>query len=156
MQDALAELSASIGSRRLRRILQDWDGWRGARPFPARADFVPEQIKYLLGNVVLLDVLRQPLRFRYRLIGTNLVARRYELTGRTMDQHPDPEFRPAAIAFNTRVVEERRPLRFQYRILSRASRGWIDYESLNMPLSADGAEIDMILCAIAFNDEVED
>jgi len=37
----------------------------GERRFPARADIDPLDFGYVLGHVMLLDVLRDPLRFRY-------------------------------------------------------------------------------------------
>ncbi|HYM32384.1 MAG TPA: hypothetical protein VEU47_13850 [Candidatus Cybelea sp.] len=48
---------------------------------------------------------------------------------------------------------ERRPQIFHYKIVSNMSGDWIGYESLNLPLSADGVTIDMIICGTSFSDE---
>lgn len=151
MDDALAELQGQIEDELLRRLLDDWDRWRGDRELPARRDFTPETIRYLLGDVILLDVEAEPLRFRYRLIGTNVTGRwRMDLTGHYLDQHPDPAFRALIIPFNRQIVETRRPARIRFDLYSEHSRKLINYEALHLPLSADGMRIDMLLCGIAF------
>ena len=154
MPDELAVLMASIKSRRLHRLLDDWDRWRAGREFPARADFQPEQIAYLLGNVILLDVLYEPLRFRYRLIGSNLTQRRrYDLTGRFIDDNPDVAFRATIVALNQQVIASRRPQRSEYRTISTGPNEFFDYEALNLPLSDDGHRINMILSGSSFPGE---
>ncbi len=50
-----------------------WRAKQGDRPFPARADFDPMlEIPKLARSMMLLDVLTEPLDFRYRLIGDKL------------------------------------------------------------------------------------
>src|SRR5690606_18752294 len=69
----------------LARLLRDWIGWRGERALPGRSDFLPEDLRYLLGRLFLFDVVRETggLRFRYRLFGSAIAAYRgYDLTGR--------------------------------------------------------------------------
>src|SRR5215469_5086608 len=63
-----------------------WDGKRGGRMMPSRRDLDPSEIVKLLPHIYMVDVLRDPLRFRYRLIGTAICAflgRDY--TGRAVD-----------------------------------------------------------------------
>jgi hypothetical protein len=67
------------------RVLADWPPvleelhayWlsrcRG-RAFPARADIDPIDIPSLLEHLLLVDVLRDPLDFRYRLVGGHIVT----------------------------------------------------------------------------------
>jgi hypothetical protein len=48
----------------------------------------------VLGNVVLIDVLYQPLRFCYRLVSVNLVQRDdFDMTGKMVDELPESQFR---------------------------------------------------------------
>jgi hypothetical protein len=42
------------------------------RPMPSRADLDPAAIKLLLPYLLLIDVLRDPLEFRFRLVGTEI------------------------------------------------------------------------------------
>src|SRR3546814_16760855 len=52
-----------------------WLACRQGRRFPARADLDPLQMRGALGNLPLIEVHRDPLRFRLRLVGTNQTAR---------------------------------------------------------------------------------
>jgi len=60
-----------------------WESKCAGRRMPARRDLDPMfEIPSLLPWVMLVDVLRQPLDFRYRLIGTGIAARaRHDHTG---------------------------------------------------------------------------
>ncbi len=50
-----------------------WDGKRQGRPVPARGDLDPViEIPTLLPHIILFDVRRDPLDFRFRLVGTNV------------------------------------------------------------------------------------
>ncbi len=149
----VAVLLETLDSRRLRRLLTDWDGWRRGRELPSRRDFGPEDLKYLLGHILLLDVLYAPVRFRYRLTGSTMAIRRgFDPTGRMVDEHPDPVFRDACIALNQTVVARRWPQRWHYRMPGADGRTF-DYEVLNLPLSSDGTVIDMILAGQSVVDE---
>lgn len=49
-----------------------WERMRGDRAMPARADLDPVDIPRLLPLTILVDVIEEPLDFRYRLIGTEV------------------------------------------------------------------------------------
>ncbi len=149
-----ADLANRIRNPRLTRLLSDWNGWRGTRLMPARGDFLPENLGYILGHIILHEVAeREPLRFRYRLIGSAITARRgYDITGQYLDQHPDAEVRAIVTGFNERVVRERRPVLWQFddRQPHFAMR---HCEVLSLPLSANGTDVDLILAAQLFVDD---
>lgn len=66
--------AADIASPALRALYSYWDEkWQGRR-MPTRADIEPLEIPTLLPIVYLVDVERDPLRFRFRLVGTRIVA----------------------------------------------------------------------------------
>ena len=70
----------------LQRLYRDWDSRRGGREFPARADFDVLDFKYVIGQLALIDVTYDPLRFRFRLHGTGISQRvGYEMTGKELD-----------------------------------------------------------------------
>src|ERR1051325_9903462 len=76
----------AVSHRTLVALYRYWDGKRGARAMPARRDLDPSEIVRLLPHIYMVDVQSDPLRFRYRLIGTaivNLLGRDY--TGRMVD-----------------------------------------------------------------------
>lgn len=64
---------------------------RSSGPPFRRADFDPIDVPRLLPNLWLFDVLRDPLDFRYRVVGTNIVASmNFDPTGKTLsDVYPD-------------------------------------------------------------------
>ncbi len=71
-------LAEPLASAKLRELRDYWLSARGERRMPSRRDIDPIAIPKLLPFIVLTDVLQDPLRFRYRLIGTAITA----LTGR--------------------------------------------------------------------------
>jgi hypothetical protein len=134
----------------LRQLHEDWQARRRGRPLPARADFDPIDLKYVLGKLLLVDVLREPLQFRFRLVGTELVKRLgVDLTGRTLDDYPDPEYREFLRQRYTAAVTARRPLSsIQTRLIldGRLRR----YEALLLPLASDGVTVDMLMIGIVY------
>ena len=82
---------------------------------PARADIDPLDMMFVIGNIILVDVLAEtPLRFRIRLHGTNLVQRvGYELTGKMLDDLPVNDFRRLAQQSFTEAVTTAAPLTTQ-------------------------------------------
>jgi len=136
---------ATIADARLRALFGYWAEKRGERAMPARADLDPLEIPTLLPIIGLVDVLDGGARFRYRLIGTEIVdVGGHDPTGRFLDEVlPDSGYADYLIGMFREVTRERRPLygesdfRGQSRIECRVRR-------LLMPLSRDGRAVDMI------------
>lgn len=128
----------------LQKLYSYWAGLRGNRDFPARSDLDPIDFWFALGCVSLIEVLPDPLRFRYRLVGTNLTRNLgYEMTGKLLDEMPEPEVRAYLLDKYTTVLRERRPILEQgHHTLDR--RVW-RHETLYLPLSNDGRDIDVIV-----------
>lgn len=141
-------------SEKLQRLFAYWNARRAARWAPRRADIDPLDFPYILSHVALLDVLRQPLRFRYRVFGTGLVAMDgFDMTGRLIDDWPTPEFRDLLQASHRDVVESRAPrLRLRRSVIDGRLRV---QEGLQLPLSEDGRDVAMILTAIQFRDTLD-
>ena len=136
----------------LQRLYQDWDRRRRGREFPARSDFDPLDLRYILGSLSLIDVLRDPPRFRIRLHATNVVDRAgMDLTGRFIDEMPE-ERRKTAAAHYERVIAERAPVARLYEHRPIDERMW-NCEILVLPLASDGATIDMLMSAFVWNAE---
>lgn len=129
----------------LQRLFDYWAAKRGRRKMPARADIDALDLGFIIGNVILVDVIDgDPLRFRIRLHGTNLVEHAgYELTGRFLDELPQPEFRELTRLSFTKVAKTSEPLQLRRdRVLDGRSRR---YETLILPLSGDDRRVDMLL-----------
>lgn len=136
---------------KLRELYAYWDGKRGARSMPARADLDPIDVRAVIGNIILVDVIAgEPLTFRIRLHGTNLSERvRFDLTGKMLDEMPQAEFRELTQKSFTRVVQTKEPLHaYRDGVLDNRRRV---YETLILPLSSDGENVDRILCGLFYD-----
>lgn len=129
-----------------RDLVAYWLAHCGNRPMPARRDIDPLTIpRAALPHVFLVDVEAEG-RFRYRLIGTAIVAMTgrditgQEISAQTYGQHAETVLRPFR-----RVAAERRPLAARLE----ASSGDVPLvtESVFLPLGVDGP-VDMVLGAI--------
>jgi len=137
----------AVSHRTLVALYRYWDGKRGARAMPARRDLDPSEIVRLLPHIYMVDVQSDPLRFRYRLIGTaivNLLGRDY--TGRMVDAatYGEGQILDRLLRLFTAVVETRRPVAYKGDIWFVAGREWRQVEALLMPLSNDGLSVDII------------
>jgi len=137
---------AVIHDTRLRRLYAYWrqrhvDG----RP-PGRADLDPLDFPYAIGFVTLVDVEHDPLRFRFRLVATPVTEHLgYELTGRFVDEVPEPAMRDYLDVSYRQLVTACRPLHERgERVLDR--RVW-RHESLLLPCCGPDAAINMIISA---------
>lgn len=141
--------SASLApATRLRAALDYWERLRGRRAMPSRAELDPAELPRPLSSVMLVDVLREPIDFRFRLIGGDIEAisfRNYHGIRFSDIFH----MRPGSQVFTDylHVVQTRRPL-------------WsdIDYVGFDpgiarihhalLPLSDDGDRVDTVLAII--------
>src|SRR6266851_7668587 len=147
-----AQPDHNIETPDLQRLYAYWEGLRRGREFPARRDIDPLDFRYALGHVMLLDVLHQPLRFRFRLHGTALTLRAgYDMTGKLADELPNAKNRAMLIERCRTVVEQRRPLAMTDNRLLGRSTLW--FEVLWLPLAEDGSTISMLMGALYYRDE---
>jgi hypothetical protein len=139
---------------KLRAVFTYWNSKRRGRDMPSRADLDPVELKAFLPQLVLLDVEREPLRFRYRLVGTEVTRVRRGLnksdpTGRYVDEVTHHQGTSAVLAHYRRVVEERKPSLDRGTYTRDAERPWLRFTRLVMPLSADGVIVNMLLVTLA-------
>jgi hypothetical protein len=140
-----------IEDERLRRLFAYWTEKAAGRLCPARRDIDPLDFDYLLGDIALLEVLHDPLRFRYRVMGTRIVRRvACDMTGKLVSEIPTPQLRRASQQNYELVTRERKP------VLQRGTRIFdgrtFRYEILRLPLSDDGIAVNMILTANLYKD----
>jgi hypothetical protein len=148
---AAPELPLPVNDPGLLRLYEYWLARKGARRLPSRRDIDPLDFPYLLGNIMLLDVVREPLRFRVRLHGTEMARRAaYDLTGKMLDELPISDYRSYVIQRCASVVESREPAFVEHdRVLDGRRRR---YQALWLPLSEDGETVSMLLCALVYQD----
>ena len=133
------------------RLLEYWQSKRSGDLLPGRKDVSPFELKSLLGNVVLIDVERKPLRLRYRLLGTNITrAMGRDSTGKYYDEIYSPELLSEILKSFQWIIENRQPLR-TYGEAFYPDKNFYKYEALNLPLASDGENVDMILAGLYFH-----
>lgn len=145
----------NIVNPRLRQLYECWLDKRAGRRFPSRADFDPMELRYILGNLLLVDVIgNAPPDFRIRLHGSNLASRHgYDLTGKLLDELPLAEQRDRARQTFTTVVATGEPLHGHRDRVFAESWQRQSYETVVLPLSNDGTTINMLLVGLIHDDE---
>ena len=141
---------SDIRSKRIAAALGYWTLKKGERQFPARAEFIPREMKEFLQNLHLYDVLDDN-TFRARLLGTAMVnAVGKEMTGSIIDaQAVHPVARRMFVVLK-RALAARAPL---LMVAAEAVARYTDgrgMETLAAPLSDDAAKITHLFCATAF------
>lgn len=118
-------------------------GKKSDRPCPARADILPEEIRDILPWVFIME--RVEGRIRYRL-GGDAFREMYgdRLTGMFMDEIDLDHINAAYIGEYDTCIQTVSPVARQWKFTKLSGRH-LDYERLILPLSADGATINMFL-----------
>jgi hypothetical protein len=141
------EIPQEIVTPPLRRLYEWWVAHHRDGKLPSRRQIDPFDLKFLLGNLMIIDVKHEPLRFHFRLIGTNLVDRmRRDWSGKPLDTYPDAEFREHLQKSYEEVVKGGRPVANTRRLL--VDGRYYRYDGLILPLSTDGSVIDALLVGI--------
>jgi len=127
-----------------------WDAKRAGRTMPARADIDPAEMVPFLPHVVLVDVLRDPPDFRYRLMGTAVDAhmtRHY--TGVRLSEVPHQ--RPPSVMWSNfeTVARERAPLLTNVPYVG-PHKEFLRVQDIILPLSADGHTVDILFAIVDF------
>lgn len=133
------------------KLLAWWQGKRKGGRLPARRDVEPTELKEHLGNLVLIEVERAPLRMRYRLIGSAITrAMQRDSTGKYYDELYGPEVLAQTEASFRWLIEHKAPLRASGEAFY-PDRNFYRYEVLNLPLADDGETVDMVLGELIFH-----
>jgi len=135
----------------LKQLAAYWQAKKGGRRAPARADLDPIDIPALMPHLMLVDVEAESRRLRFRLMGTaitNGLGR--DLTGRYLDELPLNKTQRAMYAEYRRVIESGEPACSTWEY-TRENGRHVRFERLVLPLSSDGATIDMLLGGIVFD-----
>lgn len=137
----------------LQRLLEYWKSKTLGRKLPARRDIDPVEIPKIMPHLAILDILRDPFDYRYRLTGTKFVeAIGHDRTGmraREIFKGPALEQTVALIA---RLAERGVPLAFE------GNMHWIDksyrhFQALCLPLASDGETVDMAIMGLHIADD---
>jgi hypothetical protein len=128
-----------------------WDSKRNGAAMPARGAFDPLlEIPALVRFMMLKDIRREPLDFRYRLVGTGLRAHMTrDWTGAWMSE-VEYQKPPSTIwDYHQQVAESGTPLFIKPNYVG-PHKDHLAVESVMLPLAQDHRTVDMIMIFIAF------
>jgi hypothetical protein len=149
--------AAVLTSDILRSLRDYWLGLRAdgrATPAPEAVD--PVAIPRLLPHVVLADVSHDPLRFRYRLIGTKVTALAgRDATGRWIDRNLYGDNTDRVLWAYRRCVETRAPVAVRESV-QFVDKDWIVIEVLLMPLGGADDFVGRVLGGVDTVDHPKD
>jgi hypothetical protein len=148
LDDFEGELAQS-GQAQLLDLYRYWRSQCGDRLAPARTDIRPEEIMPILPLILLLDIVGNAPRLKYRLVGTEFVVMYgAEVTGKFLDEIDLDGMRDLIIADYFKVVKECRPSWTTWDFAKDDGR-WLAYERLTLPLSEDGQRVNMLLAGVS-------
>jgi len=145
-QTAVPMTEPTVSHPMLADLLAYWHQKRAGRAMPARADIEPAELKPMLPHLFMVDVEHEPLRLRYRLVGTALVdVLGQDIKGKYLDEMP-LLFRTFAAGAYEEVLRTRVPCYKEVSGIAAYFR--VAYKRLLLPLSTDGQTINIILGSI--------
>lgn len=120
----------------LNALLAFWTGLRRELGrLPARRDLAPERMIGFLPFVTLIDVLEQPRRFKFRLVGTGVVGHTgREVTARFADAELFADRADEVIRYFEMCVRQARPAYARGRYLALPTGREVAFEALLTPL----------------------
>jgi hypothetical protein len=139
--------TSAIRSERLRQVYAYWAAKIVGGRLPSRASIDPIEIPRLLPYLFLVDVERDPQRFRFRLVGTQVCSwAGRDTTGLYTDEPAYGLRGPELTRLYAEVVARRAPLCSE-RPGGRPEPDLVFYDEVVLPLSADGDTVNMLFCA---------
>jgi len=130
----------------IRRFASYWQMKRGERCAPARSDIEPAELGQFLPHMFMLDVIRPDMRFKVRLVGTDMErdSNIYNSTGRFSDEVVPPHAYPE---LHDEMEDVARHFVLRYKIADMAWQGrpYARYHRLMMPLSDDQSVVNIVL-----------
>jgi len=129
----------------VRDLYRYWHFKRGQRLMPRRGDIDPLEIRRFLGAISIVDVVPDPRRFVYRLVGTlDAAIRGYDPTGKSVAEAFFGGTLEETLSCYEYVVRTRAP--FCYRDPYPVADGRYEEDDLiYLPLSDDGQAVTNVL-----------
>jgi len=140
--------AADCESEIVRQILEYWQYKCRGRKMPARADLDPLEMRGALNQMVMIEIHRDPLRFRTRLVGSQQMNRRgFDFSAQWLDELP-AGYRSVVLPRAEAVA--RRGESVRSRVRKEMDGRLFDYETVWLPLGPDGETASMIMVVQEF------
>jgi hypothetical protein len=149
----MAEPPDSFDNPTLLEFLEYWRSKCREGRLPARADIDPVEIHGMLPGIIIIEVVEEDgrQRYRFRLFGTAHVEyNQRDLTGMCIDEVFGPEDVDKTEAAYAGVVETGEPHYWRTNVML-PGREFVHYERLIAPLASDGETIDMLIGMFVFD-----
>lgn len=125
-----------------------WLDLQAANPLPSRADFGPEDLKFVLPDLFMVDT--GGAAMRYRLVGTRLAGRfQRDPTGHPVARCAEAWGRDSILAILRQVIHTREP----HAVLARGGSPWNSYplfQGVVMPLYGADGRVAILIGAAQF------
>ncbi|MEZ5832318.1 MAG: PAS domain-containing protein [Dongiaceae bacterium] len=132
-------------------LYQYWNARRGVHSMPSRADIDPLEMRQWLPRITLVDVASDSKTFTYRLVGTQIVdLLGFNPIGQSIESAWPEEGAAMLLTGYREAVQTRAPVFCQQVCEWRDDQqptAW----AVRLPLSSDGAEVDMVLGYLSDN-----
>ncbi|MDM7945058.1 MAG: PAS domain-containing protein [Oceanibaculum nanhaiense] len=113
---------------------------------PARHDFLAEHLAPWIGHISLLEVERDPLRFRFLVHGGHFtLLTGSNLTGRYLEDGLSTRYRDIVLDSYREVVETRQVVHQHY---TDDTQPWRELDRLLLPLADDGVTVDRVMVGL--------
>lgn len=143
----------------LERLVALWHSKRVDGGLPARRDFDPQTLKWLLGWISIVDVIDGGRDYIFRLYGSRVAeALGFDLTGKSISDYPHGRADVLRESYE-RVTRTGEIDRIAWATLSNTGKPTVVWERIVLPLADDGVTVNkLMVCAIrhVFTDNVQD
>jgi hypothetical protein len=142
---------AELQNPKLIDALAYWKSKCGDNGMPSRSEIDPIEMRPFLNRIILVDVEKDPQRYIFRLIGTLITSTTgRDVTGQYLDEvYTESQYNLLTVSLD-HVVETRKPCRTTGSA-SFVDKDFVAVEALDLPLSTDGTDVNVILRVISFN-----
>lgn len=149
----IGEIDCSEWHRKLQRLYEYWRSKCPAKGLPRRSDIDPVEIAPLLHDVFLIAVEREPLRFRFKLLGSGIMTMsRPNIIGRYMDEvYPDVREKVSYRDYVT-CSEEASVRHYRGAAMFNPDFDFLVTERLLLPVTKGTGVVDFILGAAVYKD----
>ncbi len=140
-----------ITSEMVRRFHQFWLSRCKDGRLPRKSDMDPVEMGPFLSNILLTEVHGEPLDFKYRIIGEEIIARLGNMTGKRVRETALINVTGSAYQNYCAVVQSKQPQFLEGAVITafKNDRPYL-ISRVHCPLSSDGETVDFIISYLSF------
>ena len=141
-----------VSSELVRRFYDFWLLRRRGETLPTKGDMDPVDMAAFLPNIVLTEVIPEPLDFRYRIIGEEIISRLGNMTGKRVREMALNNLTGSAYQNYCFVTSSRQPQFLEGEAVTAFKPGRPYLMSrVHCPLSGNGTNVDFIISCITLH-----